>query len=74
MLRWLKVLLIVGVGVFAGLFFAQKIILVNADLGRHITNGRLFIENGVLISTNFYSYTEPDSPTINHHWGTGVIF
>jgi hypothetical protein len=72
--RWLKVLLIVGVGVFAGLFFAQEIALVNADLGRHITNGRVFFETGGPISTNFYSYTEPDFRTINHHWGAGVIF
>ncbi|MCA9409323.1 MAG: hypothetical protein KC733_11585, partial [Candidatus Omnitrophica bacterium] len=23
---------------------------------------------------NFYSYTEPEFPTVTHHWGTGVIF
>ena len=26
------------------------------------------------LKTNFYSYTEPDFKTINHHWGSGVLF
>lgn len=55
-------------------FFAQKIIFVNADLGRHIKNGEVFVKSGKVISTNFYSYTEPEFKTINHHWGSGVIF
>jgi len=55
-------------------FFAKKIILVNSDLGRHIKNGEIFFETGQIISTNYYSYTEPDLPVINHHWGSGVLF
>lgn len=69
-----KRLLLVGLFIFIGLFYAQKIYFVNADLGRHIKNGEAFLEQGVPISTNYYSYTEAGFPTPNHHWGTGVIF
>ncbi len=53
---------------------SAKINFITADLGRHIRNGALFIETRHILSTNFYSYTHPDFPTICHHWGTGVLF
>jgi MFS family permease len=66
LLAWVAVLL------------SQKIDLTTADLGRHITNGSMILRsaadrNGVL-HTNFYSYTMPDQPFINHHWLSGVAF
>lgn len=54
--------------------FTHKINLVIADLGRHIVNGRLVIEEGKLIATNYYSYTNPNFAVPNHHWGSGVVF
>jgi hypothetical protein len=61
--------------IWYGWFFTKKIDLTTADLGRHIKNGEMVLrgEWGVF-ETNFYSYTEPEFPTVNHHWGTGVIF
>ncbi len=56
------------------LFLLRKIDLASADLGRHLVNGRIFWEQGKILKTNFYSYTTPDFPTINHHWGAGAIF
>ncbi len=53
---------------------SQKINLVTADLGRHLKNGAYFFQQGQVISTNFYSYTMPERPTLNHHWLSGVIF
>ncbi len=53
---------------------AEPIHLTTADLGRHLKNGQLFVENGVIPTTNLYSYTFPDQPFVNHHWGSGVIF
>ena len=47
--------------------------LHRADLGRHIMNGYLFFKGEIPFFTNFYSYSEPDFFTINHHWGYGVI-
>ena len=45
-----------------------------ADVGRHIRNGEFFFRDPQVLWTNFYSYTEPDFPVMNHHWGAGVIF
>ena len=63
------------------LFVFQKINLTNIDLGRHIVNGKLFlnaqnfdISRDALVHTNFFSYTNPDFPFINHHLGSGILF
>lgn len=63
------------------IFSFQKIDLSTADIGRHIQNGNVFLhsaEFGVsradLLYTNFFSYTYPNFPFINHHWGSGVLF
>lgn len=57
-----------------GVFLAQPVNLVSTDLGRHIENGRYFLETHKIPDTNLYSYTYPNIPFINHHWGSGVIF
>jgi len=58
-----------------GFFLFHKIDLTTADLGRHIKNGELVLNNNFeILNSNFYSYTEPDFPLVNHHWGGGVIF
>lgn len=57
------------------LFFVQKIDLTTIDLGRHLKNGELVLNGQFrVLKTNFYSYTEPDYPVVNHHWGSGVLF
>lgn len=64
--------------VWLGLFLAQKINLTTADLGRHLKNGEIFLSNpsfkNEILSKNFYSFTHPDFPFQNHHWGSGIIF
>lgn len=66
-----------------GFFVIQQIDLTTADLGRHLKNGEIIYEN--LFSKelapnesplviNFYSYTNQNHPTVNHHWGSGLIF
>ena len=61
-------------------FLAKKIDIITADLGRHITNGRILLQSGFsgagnsVLSSNVYSYTNPDYPFLNHHWASGVIF
>ncbi len=59
---------------------AQKINLTNVDLGRHLINGVIMLDPSTygatreaLLHTNFFSYTFPDYPFINHHWGSGVL-
>jgi hypothetical protein len=48
--------------------------VTNGDIGRHLKNGELFIQNRVIPDTNLYSYTYSDYPFINHHWGSGAVF
>ncbi len=51
------------------------------DLGRHLKNGELLLSPNAppgtasrLLHTNFYSYAAQDTPLINHHWLSGVVF
>ncbi|MDO8594037.1 MAG: hypothetical protein Q7R93_00795 [bacterium] len=57
-----------------GFFLAHPIDLTTADLGRHIKNGEVLLTDTSVLSTNLYSYTNPDFPVVNHHWGSGVLF
>jgi len=58
-----------------GFFLVNKVDLTIVDLGRHLKNGEIILQgNFDLLKTNFYSYTQPDYPMVNHHWGSGVIF
>lgn len=72
--KWLVIASLIIISFFyIGLLSSPKN-LITADLGRHIKNGELFLQNGIIANTNLYSYTHPNFPFINHHWGTGVIF
>lgn len=68
-----RLLLLAALAVY-GLSLAQWLNITSADIGRHVKNGELLLTQGRLLSTNFYSYTEPEHPAINHHWGSGAIF
>ncbi len=61
-------------GFYAFFLASQKIILPAVDLGRHLKNGQLILAQKKVAEINLYSYTYPQWPTINHHWGSGVIF
>ncbi|MBI3550167.1 MAG: hypothetical protein HY078_14105 [Elusimicrobia bacterium] len=56
------------------LTFAHPIDMLTADLGRHLKTGELFLNSGHPVTTNLFSYTQPDLHVPNHHWGTGVLF
>lgn len=58
----------------AFLFALQKINLPTADLGRHLTNGRLLWTKQHLVKTNLYSFTMPTKAVVNHHWLSGLTF
>jgi tetratricopeptide (TPR) repeat protein len=60
--------------VYAVLIQIVPIDLYIADIGRHIKNGEAFFQTFQPVTTNFYSYTEPDRYTVNHHWGAGVLY
>lgn len=72
-----KILLILVLILFLFVCFlalAKKIDLATADLGRHLKNGEVFWQTFTVPQGNFYSYTNPDFPFLNHHWGSGVLF
>ncbi|RJR25484.1 hypothetical protein C4578_01625 [Candidatus Microgenomates bacterium] len=62
-------LLLIGIVVSSA-----KILLQSADIGRHLKNGEIIIKTRKIPQTNLYSYTYPEFPFTNHHWGSGVIF
>lgn len=57
-----------------GVLIAHPIDLTVGDLGRHLKNGELVVRNGLIADANLFSYTHPDHPFINHHWGSGAVF
>ena len=66
---------------FYALLLAQPINLATSDLGRHLKNGEIILQQGLsalspdsVLNSNFYSYTQPNYPFINHHWLSGVVF
>ena len=70
-----KICLISLLLVFYAFFLWHPVNFVTADLGRHIKNGELILAGEFdVLNKNFYSYTEPDHPAINHHWLSGVVF
>ena len=71
----LKTFLLLFLLALAAVYLAVPINLVNSDVGRHIKNGELILagQKDVLYK-NYYSFTFPDYPFINHHWLAGVIF
>jgi hypothetical protein len=71
--RWQLISLAAVFLVYAFLI-TKPINLFTADLGRHLQNGRIILETRSVPTVNDYSYTHPDYPFVNHHWGSGVVF
>ncbi|MDP3710727.1 MAG: hypothetical protein Q8R29_03360 [bacterium] len=69
-----EIIVVVALLVFYSFLLSQPINFSTADLGRHLKNGELFFQKFQIPNTNLYSYTYPDQPFINHHWGSGAIF
>src|SRR5438552_1318336 len=79
MKKWFWIICLI-LSLYFCLFSVQKINFLTADIGRHIKNGEIFlhsaefkISKSELLHTNLFSYTNPDFPFINHHWGSGVL-
>lgn len=56
------------------MLMAAPINPVTSDLGRHLTTGKLVWQDPAVLTTNFYSLTNPTFPVVNHHWLSGVVF
>ena len=72
--QFLKIFLLLVCSGLLALHLSVPINLTAVDIGRHIKNGELILEgNGQVLYKNFYSFTYPDYPFINHHRFFGVI-
>lgn len=71
---FVKVLLLILLLSVFGYLITRPINLLTSDLGRHLKNGEIILKTLSIPKTNLYSYTYPNFPFINHHWGSGVIF
>jgi hypothetical protein len=57
-----------------GWHLALPVDLVRSDLGRHVKNGELILQgHWDVLYKNYYSYTYPQYPFINHHWLFGIF-
>ncbi len=76
-IKGLVLLLIVA---WYALLLIRPVEIASGDLGRHLKNGEIILDiiegadKKAIFSSNFYSYTHPDHPFVNHHWGSGLIF
>jgi len=68
-----KILIIFSIAFMVILIFCHQSELTSLDLGRHIKNGEIVWQDKQVLYKNFYSFTEPDFPFINHHWLSGVV-
>lgn len=72
--EWLKIAIFSGLLILVAIVFSQQINFTAIDLGRHLENGKIVWSDSRVLFKNFYSYTEPDTPFINHHWLAGIIY
>ena len=83
--NWTKLLLIFSFIVFLGSLLLRQESAITQDLGRHLRLGEMMVSgappNGeasesrkCALYSNCLTYTYPDYPFINHHWGSEVIF
>lgn len=73
--RAIQIFILLFLLAWYGFFLAHKIDLTTVDLGRHLKNGQLILKGDFgILKSNFYSYTQPAYPVVNHHWGGGLIF
>jgi len=77
---WQKILVWASFVFFLGALLLRQESAINQDLGRHLRLGQAIVENEPpgarhrALGTNFLTYTYPDYPFVNHHWGSEVIF
>jgi len=69
-----KIILLFFLLLLLGLSYCRPLNFTIADLGRHLKNGEVTLTTAFPPTSNYYSYTQPEHPVVNHHWGSGVLF
>lgn len=73
-MRYLRIISLVVFFVVAGAVFTHSLGSINQDIGRHLKIGEIIWQTHDVPKTNLFSYTEPNTPFINHHWLSEVVF
>ncbi len=63
-----------AVALYFSLFFLYQQYITNMDYAKLVRYGEVIVQDGKVFTTNTFSYTHPDYPFVNHHWGVGVVF
>lgn len=75
---WQKVILWGGFIFFLGSLLLRQESAITQDLGRHLRLGEMIVKDEeqrkCALYSNCLTYTYPNYPFINHHWGSEVIF
>ena len=74
LIKSLKIFTLAALLLFIILIFFHTDSAITQDLGRHLTLGKIIWEKKFIPTTNLFSYTNPDFPALNHHWGSQIIF
>lgn len=73
-MRIFRVISIVLLFIFFASLLVHPLNSINQDIGRHIKSGQIIWETKQIYKTNLFSFTEPNTPFINHHWLSEVAF
>ena len=76
-LGWQRALLWASFILFLGSLLLRQESAITQDLGRHLRLGEMIVAGDsrkCALYSNCLTYTYPDYPFINHHWGSEVIF
>ena len=69
-MRWFLIILLFSL---LFVFAIHPFTTITYDIGAHLTAGKIIVTEHHVIRTNFFSYTYPDFPFINHHWFGAVL-
>ena len=64
---------VVALFALLGVLLFHGITSINNDIGRHLKLGEIIWQRNSVPQTNFFSYTVPEFPFINHHWLSEVM-
>ncbi len=73
-MKIIRIIAIVAAFGLVGVFCISSLESINQDIGRHLKTGEIIWQTKHVPSTNLFSFTEPNTPFINHHWFSEVVF
>lgn len=73
-MRTIRIISLIVFFALAGAIFVHSLGSINQDIGRHLKTGEIIWQTGHVPKVNLFSYTEPNTPFINHHWLSEVVF